>query len=536
MNMGEIRNPHRIYPGPGALSRQDRRPRPPEHAPRRPSGADGGTIKLSPRTRFESLSGMALPTLNPSLIEPFLSEPIMVDEDTLRTAPRIVAGNDSRVLLARGDRAYARGRRQLAAGRNGRPDPDLPRLPQRDAAEGPRHRRNPRLRGAVPRQGPAAAQRDRSQAEMVGRQGSRRAWCPRPSTSWRRSEEMRAGDRLLPEPPRQLLSYVPRAPEQADRRRPHRLGLRQRGAVRGAEPGGGDQQGHARRHRERPRAGHPQERRDHRRQAPAAGKETLKLPNERIGLLMVFRPFEKVSYALVLEINDAPQASATCWSTPDAARRRLRVEREELASWLRLTLTPGIGNTAARRLLAAFGLPADVFAQSPAALRAGRDARRRREALLREPAELRGTARPDPRMAARRRSHGATRRILTLGDAGYPGLAARNGRPAADALPAGRAGARSDAARPQHRHGRQPQSHAAGRVERARLRARFRRGRDHGGVGAGARRRRRGPRRRARGAPATRAAWRRWRWSARDWTASTRPGTATWRTASRHAA
>jgi hypothetical protein len=33
----------------------------------------------------------------------------------------------------------------------------------------------------------------------------------------------------------------------------------------------------------------------------------LKLPNERIGLLMVFRPFEKVSYALVLEINDAPR-------------------------------------------------------------------------------------------------------------------------------------------------------------------------------------------------------------------------------------
>jgi len=38
------------------------------------------------------------------------------------------------------------------------------------------------------------------------------------------------------------------------------------------------------------------------------GKATLKLPNERIGLLMVFRPFEKVSYALVLEISDTPKA------------------------------------------------------------------------------------------------------------------------------------------------------------------------------------------------------------------------------------
>jgi DNA processing protein len=45
------------------------------------------------------------------------------------------------------------------------------------------------------------------------------------------------------------------------------------------------------------------------------------------------------------------------------------VERDELAGWLRLTLTPGIGNTAARRLLAAFGLPSEVFAQPAAALR-----------------------------------------------------------------------------------------------------------------------------------------------------------------------
>ncbi len=102
-------------------------------------GAPDGTIKLSPRTRYESLSGMALPTLNPSLIEPFLSEPIVVDEGhPARPRPASSAGNDSRVLLARGDRAYARGEVNSPAGRDRRPDQDLPHLPQRHAAEGPR--------------------------------------------------------------------------------------------------------------------------------------------------------------------------------------------------------------------------------------------------------------------------------------------------------------------------------------------------------------------------------------------------------------
>lgn len=44
------------------------------------------------------------------------------------------------------------------------------------------------------------------------------------------------------------------------------------------------------------------------------------------------------------------------------------MEREELAAWLRLALTPGVGNGTARKLLAAFGLPAALFAQSASAL------------------------------------------------------------------------------------------------------------------------------------------------------------------------
>ena len=51
----------------------------------------------------------ALPTLKANLIEPFLAEPLIVDEGGLAAAPRIVAAQEGRVLLTRGDRAYARG-------------------------------------------------------------------------------------------------------------------------------------------------------------------------------------------------------------------------------------------------------------------------------------------------------------------------------------------------------------------------------------------------------------------------------------------
>jgi DNA processing protein len=44
------------------------------------------------------------------------------------------------------------------------------------------------------------------------------------------------------------------------------------------------------------------------------------------------------------------------------------MERDELAAWLRLTLSPGVGNAAARKLLAAFGLPTAIFTQSFTAL------------------------------------------------------------------------------------------------------------------------------------------------------------------------
>jgi len=303
MNLNEIRNPHLIYPGQVLyLDKTGGRAR---LSTRRGSGGGSDTIKLTPRTRYDTLDNMALPTLNPSLIEPFLTEPLVVDETTLSNAARIVAANNDHVLLARGDRAYARG------------TPTMPLVEQAGPIQQFRIFRN-----ATPLKDPATGEILGYEAQYLGKaqlQASESSTVtledgkevtnvvPAAIDIAAAREEVRAGDRLLPEPPRELISYVPRAPASpvVDGRiisvygnavtfaAQNQIVAINKGTADGIQSGNvlailkngevivdrtGDR------------------------------KETMKLPNERIGLLMVFRPFDRVSYALVLEITDVPKA------------------------------------------------------------------------------------------------------------------------------------------------------------------------------------------------------------------------------------
>ena len=87
----------------------------------------------------------------------------------------------------------------------------------------------------------------------------------------------------------------------------------------------------------------------------------------------------------------------------------------ELDAWLRLSLTPGVGDVSARRLLTAFGLPEQVFAQKEAALR-----------QVVSPAQTQALLVPPPDwMPTCEATHawlaaGANRHVLTLADAAYP--------------------------------------------------------------------------------------------------------------------
>lgn len=304
MNMEQVRNPHRIYPGQVLyLEKVDGMAR--LRMGEAPTGAPTDTVRVSPRTRIAGLPDTAIPALPPHVIEPFLNEAILVeDAEILARAPRIVAVPENRVLITRGDRAYVRGRA-------GAP------LVERDpnVVEGFRV-----FRSATPLRDPltrniigyeakylGGAELVRSESMQPVRTtsgGTESTIVPATVDITRAKEEIRVGDRLLPEPPRLLSSYVPRAPagpvdgsivsvygDAVALVGQNQVVVINRGTAEGVE------NGHVmailkagRRVDDRSQSGE---------------RAQVKLPDERNGLLMVFRAFEHLSYALVLEITDA---------------------------------------------------------------------------------------------------------------------------------------------------------------------------------------------------------------------------------------
>jgi LysM domain len=300
MNLQEIRNPHLIYPGQQLfLDKSNGRAR-------LRMGSTGGiptdTIKVSPRTRISALADASIPTLPANLIEPFLAEPLIIDETTLLQAPRIVATQEGRVLLSRGDRAYARS--QL--------DGDL------STAKGVSDKYRV-FRNATPLKDPNTGQVIAYEAQYVGNAELVRGESIRPGKDKEgkdiqeivpatidiinSKEEMRIGDRLLPEPKREFQTYIPRAPEQVIQggriisvygsavvnASQNQVVAINRGKADGLEVGhvlAIQKDGESFVDRTDP------------------SKPIVKLPDERNGLLMVFRTFDKVSYALVLQITD----------------------------------------------------------------------------------------------------------------------------------------------------------------------------------------------------------------------------------------
>jgi hypothetical protein len=267
MNRQEIRNPHRIYPGDVIVL--DR-----SGPSLRLLSAVRPTVKLSPQVRTEP-TDHSIPSISPSDIGPFLSQPLVIEENGLEQAPRIVSAEESRVMLGAGNIAYVEGIKDGAA-----------------------------THWQIYRPGQALVDPDTKevlgyQAIYLGNAALVRPGTPATIRITKSTEEINVGDRLVPAPPVSFPSYVPHAPENPVSGRIVAAlgGMAEFGqnAIVAINKGNRDhiEVGHV---LALYRAGETVKS-----SASPEGKVTL--PSERYGLVFVFRTFDKVSYALVVHTS-----------------------------------------------------------------------------------------------------------------------------------------------------------------------------------------------------------------------------------------
>ena len=320
MNLQDIRNPHLIYPG-QQLYLERVGDRAFLRARRSADGEQGDTVRVSPRNRVEVLGNGPLPTLQPHLIEPFLAEPLVVDDDTFQRAPRIVAlAERDRLLVGTGERAYVRGPvdapllsapglpTQFRVFRNAKPLKD-PVSGEVLGYEGQYVGQANLVRGESESEEVLSPSYDQPRTPAAGERlpeppteaDARRNLLPVPATVDIASskEEMRAGDRLLPEPPREYRNYVPHAPDvPVDARVVSiygdsiRFAGRNQIVVINKGLRDGIEHGHV---LSLLSTG------THMADKTERARTLMKLPDERNGVAMVFRLFDRVSYVLVME-------------------------------------------------------------------------------------------------------------------------------------------------------------------------------------------------------------------------------------------
>ena len=317
MNREQIKNPHRIYPGDVVVLDMS-------------SGSPQlrllkeRTVVLEPGVRTEELDKQAIPTIQPNIINPFLTQPLVINNDGLDKAPIVIGGPDSRLALTPGLKVYV-SKIEEGAGlqwhiyRPGRPliDPDT-RLPL----------------------GIEAIYLGDAKVLKYGE--------PATVEIMRAKEEIFTMDKLVAAPDKIQNAFIPRPPDAdvtgriiavydgvAEAGRNMIVSIN-RGSAEGLEEGHvltinrtgrliqkpieKDAKG---KRVDRPvkwekpeaapyRWGDPvkpeeaeaEAKRQLEKEAKPSDPSLIKLPDERIGLLMVFRTFEHVSYALIMQSSE----------------------------------------------------------------------------------------------------------------------------------------------------------------------------------------------------------------------------------------
>lgn len=304
MNREQVKDPHWIYPGDLIKLTFDANGRPQlsvVSGDGSGSGASGGTVRLTPQVRVDRLA-LAIPSIPSKAISPFLTLPLVIEEGAMLNAPKIVAAEDGRVIIGAGNTAYAVGLNPNAG-----------------------------IKWQIYRPGKKLV--DPVTKEVLGFEAiylgdSRVSRFGESSTIEiiRSNQEINRGDRLTPTLEATLPSYSPRAPEKQLKgsvisvigsvedaaqysivavnlgKRDgaevgHVLATLQRGEIVSTQDAVGTNSLSFELKNMFATAGadgsatKPED---------GSGRTEVKLPDERNGLLFIFRVFEKVSYGLVM--------------------------------------------------------------------------------------------------------------------------------------------------------------------------------------------------------------------------------------------
>ncbi|MFA6061553.1 MAG: LysM peptidoglycan-binding domain-containing protein [Gallionella sp.] len=266
MNKDAIKDPHWIYPG--ATIVLDR-----INGSLRMGGSgmsNTDVVKLSPSIRSQDSTENAIPSIPSKAIAPFLSQPLVVAEEALAHAPTLVGVAEERVIIGTGDTAYVKGLseeqgKKWQVYRPGKTfiDPDSHELLGYEAI----------FLGSVQ----VKAFADVSTVVITDAK-----------------QEINPGDRLLVPEAVVAQNYLPRAPDFDLSTRVISIygGVSQAGQNTVITLNKGKRDGL--------QTGHVLALTSKGRVMQSDGKK-LTLPDERYGLAFVFRVFDKVSYALVMQ-------------------------------------------------------------------------------------------------------------------------------------------------------------------------------------------------------------------------------------------
>jgi hypothetical protein len=314
MNRSEIKNPHRIYPGDVVVLDTS-------------SGSPQlrllhETVTLEPGIREEPLAKEAIQTISPSVITPFLSQPLLIENGKLDNAPRIISGQENRVVLSPGTRVYVNN------------------IKEGEGTHWNIYRPGEQLID------PDTKEVLGTEAIYLGDMNIARYGAPATGDIVKAKEEIFTKDRLVVSPDSFQSSFVPHAPETQINGRimriyggvaeggPNTVVSINRGKLNGLE------EGHVLAINRHGRIVRDPEYKD-----PASNKVVpqdkklkelnfdvytgsdgkkvvnfekepqqtqvilepgqVKLPDERVGLLMIFRTFDRVSYGLIMNTTDA---------------------------------------------------------------------------------------------------------------------------------------------------------------------------------------------------------------------------------------